>query len=58
MLGCFLATVVPAKIVVAVCEVNIFLVEDGGPLEWRSCVSLINIFIMSNIFSQPQTGIR
>ena len=29
--------VVPLKIVVAVGEVDILLVEDGSPLEWGSC---------------------
>ena len=31
--GRLLPTVVPAEIVVTVGEVNVFLVEDGGPLE-------------------------
>jgi len=26
--------VVPFEIVVAICEVNVVFVEDGGPLEW------------------------
>ena len=32
-----LAAVIPDQIIVAMGEVDILLVEDGGPLEWCSC---------------------
>ena len=37
VLAGFLAGLVPAEFVVAVREVDVFLVEDGGPLEGGAC---------------------
>jgi hypothetical protein len=36
-----LGRVVPLKVVVAVGEVDVFLVEDSGPLEWCGCGVLV-----------------
>lgn len=35
--ACLLRTVVPPQVMVAVREVDVFLVEDGSPLEGGSC---------------------
>lgn len=37
VLNGLLGRIVPLQIVVAVAEVDVFLVEDGGPLERRGC---------------------
>ena len=42
MHACFLGRLVPAEIVVAVGEVDVVFVEDGGPLEGCSCVAGIS----------------
>ena len=38
MHACFLGRLVPAEVVVAVGEVDVVFVEDGGPLKGCSCV--------------------
>ena len=37
VLNALLSRVVPLEIVVAMQEVDVILVEDGGPLEWCGC---------------------
>jgi hypothetical protein len=37
VLGGFGGRVVPLEVVVAVLEVDVVFVEDGGPLEWCGC---------------------
>ena len=40
----FFGGLVPAEVVVAVGEVNVFFVEDGGPLEGGACIG-VNIWL-------------
>jgi hypothetical protein len=37
-----LGRVIPLEVVMAVGEVDVLLVEDGGPLEWCSCEVLVS----------------
>lgn len=51
----FLGALVPAEVVVAVGEVDVVLVEDGGPLEggaWRASESSGSVFSRILIFLQ------
>ena len=43
VLDALLRWVVPFEVVVAVEEVDVFFVEDGGPLEGSSCVGRISV---------------
>jgi hypothetical protein len=43
VLGGFGGRVVPLEVVVAVFEVDVVFVEDGGPLERRGCKKIVSI---------------
>jgi len=43
MLGRLLGAVVPSEVVVAVGEIYVLLVEDGGPLEGGACRPLKSV---------------
>ena len=45
MLDALLGRIVPLEIVVAVQEVDVILVEDGGPLEWCGYLRIRNCLI-------------
>jgi len=59
VLGGFRGRVVPLEVVVAVLEVDVFFVEDGGPLERSSWIGwLVSGFLCMHVWSRDLVGRR
>lgn len=52
MFGGFRGWVVPLEVVVAMFEVDVVLVEDGGPLEWSGWEMLESTFLITRSLSR------